>query len=114
MGALTARGDTVGEMEIITSESELYSDDRLTLIDFYADWCGPCQVLGPIVEEIENEYRGRVRVVRVDVDEASGLEDEFEIMSIPTLVVADRGSEVGRITGVVPTDVLREMLDRHL
>lgn len=85
-----------------------------TLVDFYADWCGPCQAIAPTVEQLAGEYEGRVRVVKVNVDEHPELGQAYGVMSIPTLVVTKDGSEAGRVVGAVPKHVLKELVDSHL
>ena len=69
------------------------------LVDFYASWCGPCQALAPVIEEVEAGSAGRYRVCRVDVDQAPGLVGQFRIMSVPTLAVLVNGQEVRRLVG---------------
>ena len=81
-------------------ESEVLQSDKTVLIDFYADWCGPCKVLSPIVEEFASENPD-IKVVKVNVDEAQNLAINYEVMSIPTLVVIKDGKEVNRTIGVV-------------
>ena len=81
-------------------ENEVYKNG-VVLVDFYADWCGPCKKVGPIVEEIAKE-REDITVGKVNVDEARGLAEEFRVMSIPTLIVFENGREKKRIVGYVP------------
>ena len=81
-------------------ESEVLQSDKTVLIDFYADWCGPCKVLSPIVEEFASENPD-IKVVKVNVEEAQNLAINYEVMSIPTLVVIKDGKEVNRTIGVV-------------
>ena len=87
-------------------ESEVLQSDKTVLIDFYADWCGPCKVLSPIVEEFASENPD-IKVVKVNVDEAQNLAINYEVMSIPTLVVIKDGKEVNRRIGVInKTDLM--------
>ena len=79
------------------------------LIDFYADWCGPCKMLAPTVEEIAAEAGGYL-VGKVNVDEAPELAEEFRVMSIPTLIVLKDGREVARAVGVRPKEAILAML----
>lgn len=70
------------------------------LVDFWAPWCGPCQVVGPIIDELAESYAGRVKVAKVDIDNEKELARRFKVMSIPTVVVLDNGEEVNRFVGV--------------
>ena len=101
-------------MQAATDFEELFDTEQPTLIDFYADWCGPCRTVAPVVESLAEEYKGRARVVKVNVDESPDLAQAFGVMSIPTLVVTDDDGEISRVTGAVPAHVLREMLDQAL
>ena len=70
------------------------------LVDFWASWCGPCQMLGPIIEELAGDYAGRAKVCKIDVDKEKELAKRFKIMSIPTVIIFNDGEEVNRIVGV--------------
>jgi len=80
------------------------------LVDFYADWCGPCRSLAPTLERLAAEFAGRLRVVKVNIDTAPALADMYRVSSIPTLVAFSQGTEIGRATGLVPEQALRESL----
>jgi thioredoxin len=84
------------------------------LVDFFATWCGPCRALAPILDELAIDLAGRVRVVKVDVDQAPELAREHRISSIPCLVVFKGGREVGRIVGAVPKRRIAGTLDAAL
>ena len=78
----------------------------IALVDFFATWCGPCRMLGPIIEEIGEEYDGSFGVYKVDIDECEDIAMDFGIMSVPTIVVLKNGVEVERMIGVQPKAVL--------
>ena len=78
---------------------EVQNSDKPVLLDFFATWCGPCQMLAPTVEELAQDLEGRVRVCKTDVDQAPALVQQFRIMSVPTLVVLAEGKERRRLTG---------------
>ena len=81
-------------------ESEVSQSDQTVLIDFYADWCGPCKMLSPIVTEVAKE-NPEIKVVKIDVDAEQDLAIEYQVMSIPTLVVIKDGNEVNRAVGLI-------------
>lgn len=84
------------------------------LLDFYADWCGPCQAMKPIFDEIEKDYEGKVEFKKVDVEVEGTLAQEYSVVSIPTFVLLKDGKEVGRKMGAMPKDVLKQWLDSSL
>ncbi len=81
------------------------------LLDFYADWCGPCKILGPIIDELSEEYKGRVLVGKVNVDQNPKLSELFKVKSIPTLAFIKEQKLVEVLRGLVPKPNLEEMLD---
>ena len=91
-------------------QQEVLQSDKPVLIDFWANWCGPCRMIAPIIEEIAQE-REDIKVVKIDVDEAQELAIQYQIMSIPTLLVVEKGKVVNQSIGVKPKDKSLEMLD---
>ena len=83
----------------------------LVLVDFWAQWCGPCQMLGPVIEQLGSEMDGKAVVGKVDIDEQPELRDQYGIMSIPTLIVFKDGKEVSRVLGVQPKQALVQMIE---
>ena len=92
-------------------QEEVIQSDRPVLLDFWANWCGPCRMVGPVVEEIARE-RPDVKVGKIDVDEQRELAAAFQIMSIPTLVVMQDGKVTQQVVGLRPKEQILAMLDR--
>ncbi len=84
------------------------------LVDLWAPWCGPCRMVSPIVEQMGREFAGRLKVVKVNVDEAPAIAARYRVQGIPLLLVLEDGREVDRVTGAVPAAQLREVLERHV
>ncbi len=84
------------------------------LVDLWAPWCGPCRMVSPVLEKLAHDYAGRVKLVKVNVDEAPRLARRFEAQSIPTLVVLRKGTVVATQIGAAPESTLRAWLDRSL
>lgn len=84
------------------------------LVDFWAGWCGPCKMLGPVIEELAVQYDGVVTVAKVDVDENQSLAMKYGVMNIPTVVLFQRGNEVDRLVGVLPKDRFCQMIEAHM
>ena len=89
--------------------SEVLNSDKPVLLDFYADWCGPCRMVGPIVSEIANE-RNDVKVGKINVDEEAELAAQFQVMSIPMLAVVKDGKLVNQVVGYRPKEDIEAML----
>ncbi len=90
-------------------ESEVLKSDKKVLLDFYADWCGPCRMVGPVVEEIANEY-SEYKICKINVDEQPELAASFQVMSIPSLFVMENGKVINQALGAKTKTQLLEML----
>ena len=86
----------------------------LTLVDFYADWCGPCRMVGPVIAELAAEYAGKATIGKLNVDDAGDIAQQYGVQSIPTLIFFKGGKEVKRITGALPKPALALQLDTLL
>ena len=102
----------MAEVKITVSnfESEVLRSDQPVLVDFYADWCGPCRMLAPVREEIAREYEGGVKVGKVNVDEQMELAQKFGVSSIPLLVVFKDGQPVAKSLGYRPKEEIVNLL----
>lgn len=92
-------------------EAEVLKSDQTVLVDFWAPWCGPCKMVGPIVEQLADEYAGKAKVAKLNVDENNATAMEYRVMSIPTLILFKNGEEVERIVGFRPKQELAQLLD---
>lgn len=86
----------------------------VVLIDFYADWCGPCRMLTPIVEELAKELSGKAVIAKVDTDQAVNVATKYEVTSIPTLILFKNGEAIKRVVGLKDLDALRKMVSAAL
>ena len=92
--------------------NEIISNNNLVLVDFYAEWCGPCKMLAPIISEIKEELKDKVYVIKVNVDEEEDLSNKFGIYSIPTLVLIKDGKEIDRKVGYNTKQILVDWINR--
>jgi thioredoxin 1 len=95
-------------------EQEVLQSKIPVLIDFWAEWCGPCKILSPLIEEIAKEYDGKLKVGKVNVDEQNGLAMRYNVMSIPTMKFFKGGQQVGELVGAAPKGTILSELQKHL
>ena len=95
-------------------DAEVLSSDVPVLVDFWAEWCGPCKMIAPILEEIASEQGEHIQIAKLNVDEAGDIARRFEVMSIPTLIVFDEGVPTKRIVGAKSKDALLEDLSEFI
>ena len=93
---------------------DVLMSDKPVIVDFWAEWCGPCRMIAPIVDELAAEYAGRMKVGKVDVEASRQIAERYSIASIPTLMLFKKGELVERITGALPKASLKQVIDKHV
>jgi thioredoxin 1 len=91
-------------------DTEVLASDKVSIVDFWAEWCGPCRVVGPFVEELANEYAGQAVIGKVNVDDNPGISAKYGIRNIPTILFIKGGQVVDKQVGAVPKAVLEQKL----
>ncbi len=86
---------------------------KLMMVDFWASWCGPCQMLGPVIEELAGKYAGKAEVGKVNVDDEQELAIRYGVMNIPTVIFFKDGRELDRVVGVMPPETFTGILDKN-
>ena len=96
--------------DVSKKEFNDFSKKGYVLIDFFADWCAPCKMLTPILEEVAQEVIGQASIVEIDIDQAQAVAATFNITSVPTLILFKNGKEINRVVGIKAKDELKELL----
>ncbi len=95
-------------------ESEVLRSELPVLVDFWAEWCMPCQMLSPVIEEIAQQYQGKLKVCKLNVDQAPQIAAKYQIMGIPTLILFKDGQAKEKIVGVVPKEKIEEKISPYI
>ena len=95
-------------------EQQVMKQDKLVVVDFWATWCGPCRAIGPVIDELANQYEGKVVVGKINVDEESSLARKYKVMSIPTVMLFKNGEVVDKVVGVRSKEDLEELIDSNI
>ena len=95
-------------------EKEVLKSDQPVLVDFWAEWCGPCQLMAPVIEELAKEYDGKAKIGKLNVDNSPNAASQFGIMSIPTLKIFKDGDVVEDLMGVQEKEFIKKKLDNYL
>ena len=95
-------------------ETDVIESSVPVFVDFWAEWCGPCRMVGPVVEELAGDYEGRAKFVKVNVDEAHDLASKYNIFSIPTMILFNKGEQVSQQVGAASKESYKAMIDKVL
>ena len=95
-------------------QNEVINSDKPVFVDFWAEWCGPCRMVSPTVEEVSKEYEGKVNFVKVDVDQNNELASKYNVFSIPTLAIFRDGKVIAQTAGAASKESLKAYIDKHL
>lgn len=104
-------------MAIVNVTDQTFSSetsDGVVLADFWAPWCGPCKMIAPVLEELDSEMDGKIKIAKLDVDENQETAGKYSVMSIPTLLVFKDGEVVDQVVGFQPKEALAELVNKHL
>jgi len=104
----------VGDVTDATFEVEVLKAETPVLVDFWAPWCGPCRAIAPVVEEIANEFSGKLKVLKLNTDENPKTAQSYRISGIPSLMVFKNGQPVEQVVGAVPKSTLTAAVQKHV
>jgi len=107
------KGGTV-EFTDANFQSKVLSSDKLTVVDFWAPWCGPCRAMGPVVEELAKEYNGKVNIGKLNVDHNPNISEKYNITSIPTILFIKNGKVVSKLVGVNPKSKIEKKIKEFM
>jgi thioredoxin 1 len=107
-------GENVIHLSEGTFDTEVLKSSQPALVDFWAPWCGPCRAIAPVLDELAEEYKGKVKVAKINVDENRKLAGDHGIQSIPTMLLFKDGKVVDKLIGLVPKDRLKALMDKVL
>ncbi len=104
----------VQEITTESFDSEVLNNNGITVVDFFANWCGPCRKLGPVLEEIESELNEKVKIVKINTDDNLDSAKKYQVSGLPTLMVFKNGEPVERMVGLMPKSSIITNIEKHL
>ena len=104
----------VQEINVENFDTEVLNSDKLTVVDFFANWCGPCRKLGPILEEVSEELAEKVKFAKIDTDENLEAAKKYQVSGLPTLLVFKNGEVVERMVGLMPKSSIITNIEKHI
>lgn len=107
-------GKNVSAVNDLNFDSEVVNAETPVLVDFTATWCGPCRQIAPLVDQLADEYQGKAKVVKLDIDESPNTAAKYKIRGVPTILVFKGGEVVSQQVGMAPKTVLASMIDKNL
>jgi thioredoxin 1 len=100
--------------ELTNGEFETFSKEGTVLIDFFAEWCMPCMMMSPIIEDLNEEFFGKIKIGKINIEDNKKIADKFEVHSIPTFIILKDGNEVERVSGALTQDELEKLIKVYL
>jgi thioredoxin 1 len=102
-------------MKIVESnEFRSEIESGVTVVDFFATWCGPCKMLAPVLEGLSNEMEGKAKFIKVDIDQSLDLANEYQISSVPTMIIFKDGQKAEQLVGFLPKETIKETIEKNL
>jgi thioredoxin 1 len=109
-----AKDEVLAQFTDANFEQEVLKSEKPVLVDFWAPWCGPCRAVGPVVEELAEAYKGRVKVGKINIDDNPKTATAYGVMSIPTLILFNKGAIMDKLIGLSPKDRLEGLIKKAL